>query len=140
MYGSHAALKIVVSPCAMTAAIIILAVPVTEASLRSMYVPFNPPSGAVATWHLLPSSNVAPSFCNPMICVSRRRRPILSPPGFGRYPLPNLASIGPKIITLPLRRVDFSVNFSDSKYEKSMSFACNSTTSGEILLTLTPIS
>ena len=44
MYGSHAALYIVVVPSASTAAIIRLAVPVIDASSSSTYAPFSRPS------------------------------------------------------------------------------------------------
>ena len=47
-FARDAALKIVVLPSAITAAMMMLAVPVTEASLRSIYVPFNP-FGAVTS-------------------------------------------------------------------------------------------
>ena len=52
-------------------------------------------------------------FSKPMICVSKRRRPILSPPGLGIYMLLKRDSMGPASITeprsLPLFMIGFTV-------------------------------
>ena len=59
----------------------------------------------------------------PSKCVSKRRRPILSPPGFGIYPLPKRANNGPTIIIEPLKPLPSSLNSADSKYFKLTSSA-----------------
>ena len=41
----------------------------------------------VNRWSAASKLNFAPSFWNPRKCVSSRRRPILSPPGFGMVAL-----------------------------------------------------
>ncbi|MBQ1224393.1 MAG: EAL domain-containing protein, partial [Alistipes sp.] len=63
--------------------ITIFAVPVTEASSRSIYVPVSCLARTVKKDSAASKSNSAPSFWKPIKWVSRRRRPILSPPGFG---------------------------------------------------------
>ena len=59
--------------------------------------------------------NAAPSFINPMKCVSSRRRPILSPPGLLISTRPNLAKSGPISITDP-RKLEQS--FKNSSLER----------------------
>ena len=50
------------------------------------------------------------NFLNPMKWVSSLRRPILSPPGLVSTALPNRASSGPIISTLPLSEAHFLTN------------------------------
>ena len=115
MYGSQAALYIVVVPSASTAAMMMFAVPVTLASSSSIYVPlrellrclspaFSSGSACISyTLRLSLNSKRAPRFLNPRKWVSRRRRPILSPPGSATTALPKRASSGPIMSTEPRR-------------------------------------
>ena len=67
-------------------------VAVTEASSRKM----SAPTSLLACSVISPSiSTRAPSSFRARKCVSRRRRPITSPPGGGRVTLPQRASRGP---------------------------------------------
>ena len=61
-----------------------------------------------------PVCGYLPRFTMPEIWVSTLRRPILSPPGFGKYTLPKRASSGPAIITEPLSFAQSLTNSDDS--------------------------
>ena len=50
--------------------------------------------------------------------MSKRLRPILSPPGRGMYPFPKRANNGPTIIIEPLKELPSFLKFADSKYFK----------------------
>ena len=101
MYGSQAALYMVVVPLASTAAMMMLAVPVMEASSSSMYVPLRRRACMSNTLRVSSRTNRAPSCLKPKKWVSSRRRPILSPPGSAMVALPKRPSSGPIMSTLP---------------------------------------
>ena len=76
----------------------------------------------------------------PMKCVSRRRRPILSPPGREMTALPKRASRGPTSMTEPRRLAHFFRNSSLPRYSMSTCAARKRYESMPSLETLTPMS
>src|SRR6266704_279187 len=98
-WGSQAALPMIVSPSAMAAAMMVFSVAVTDASSRNI----SPPRSRPASSSSAPRSKLAvtPSVLKASRCVSRRRRPIPSPPGEGSTQRPVRASSGPASSTDP---------------------------------------
>ncbi|MNX99571.1 hypothetical protein D3C86_1320290 [compost metagenome] len=103
----------VVVPLASTAAITMLAVPVTEASSNSIYAPVKFVASTLKNSFLLSYTNFAPSFSKPIKCVSNLLRPILSPPGLGMAAFPKRPKSGPTIIIDPLKPPPLALNISD---------------------------
>lgn len=93
-WGSHAALRMVVAPRAKAAAMIAFSVAVTEASSRKSSAACSR-SRAQKRSSFGAASTVAPRPRSASTWVSRRRRPMTSPPGGGRFRCPRLASSGP---------------------------------------------
>ena len=91
--GSEAALRIMVWPLALAAAISVFSVAVTLASSSKISAPQRP--GVLNLKRLFSKTNWVPNLRKARICVSTRRRPITSPPGGGSTSLPSRASIGP---------------------------------------------
>src|SRR6266540_1121237 len=103
-WGSQAALPMIVWPSATAAAMMVFSVAVTDASSRNI----SPPRSRPASSSSAPRSKLAvtPSVLKASRCVSRRRRPMPSPPGEGSTQRPVRASSGPassteRRITLP---------------------------------------
>src|SRR5210317_506235 len=113
-----------VSPSAKTAAIIILAVPVTEASSSNILAPFKE-SLEITEYVLLFElySSFAPSFSRLIKWVSNLLLPILSPPGLGIEADPNLERRGPTSIIEPLSDLASSKKSPLLRYLRLMSFA-----------------
>ena len=70
--------------------------------------------------------------------MSKRRLPILSPPGLGINPLPNLANRGPTIIIDPLKLLPFNLKSSDCKYSILILSALKEYLFFSIFFTFTP--
>ena len=93
--GSRAALSIVVTPSARTAAVIIFSVAPTEGKSSTMAAPFNP-CGARATTKPCSMVAVAPSASSPLMCISSGRGPMASPPGSATSASDTRATSGPR--------------------------------------------
>src|SRR6266540_499790 len=80
-WGSQAALPMIVWPSATAAAMMVFSVAVTDPSSRNI----SPPRSRPASSSSAPRSKLAvtPSVLKASRCVSRRRRPMPSPPGEG---------------------------------------------------------
>ena len=117
-----------------------LAVPVTEASSRSIYVPFRCFASMVNTLRSSSLMNFAPRFLNPRKWVSSLRRPILSPPGSATEALPKRPSSGPIRSTLPLRAEHFLMYSSLERNPRSIWSAWKVNTPFLSDVTFTPMS
>src|ERR671919_410935 len=129
--GSHAAFTIVVSPRARTAAVTAFSVPVTEASSRKMCAPTSP---SVRMWKRRFARTSAPRRTKAWMWVSRRRRPMTSPPGGGTIASPQRARRGPASRIGARMRAQSSS--SSSRFETSA--ACMRTTPSPARRTSTP--
>src|SRR6266540_1757458 len=98
-WGSQAALPMIVWPSATAAAMMVFSVAVTDPSSRNI----SPPRSRPASSSSAPRSKLAvtPSVLKASRCVSRRRRPMPSPPGEGSTQRPVRASSGPASSTEP---------------------------------------
>ncbi len=85
-------MRIVVFPLAVTAAITTFSVAVTLASSKRISAPT---SFAALNSRVRSYSTWAPRACKAKMCVSRRLRPMTSPPGGGNCNSPMRASMGP---------------------------------------------
>src|SRR5882724_2836849 len=90
--GSEAALRKYVVPWAATAATSAFSVAVTLGSSRKTSAPFSFEARNSSRWVAV---TVAPNCSKARKCVSRRRRPMTSPPGGGSATSPQRANNGP---------------------------------------------
>ncbi|CAB4587108.1 unannotated protein [freshwater metagenome] len=95
--GSRAALSIVVTPSARTAAVIMFSVAPTEGKSSTIAAPFKP-CGARATTNPCSMVAVAPRDSRPLICISRGRGPMASPPGNATSACATRATNGPRTL------------------------------------------
>ena len=117
-----------------------LAVPVTDASSRSMYVPCSFSASILYTWRSSSALNAAPRFLKPRKWVSRRRRPILSPPGSATTALPKRPSSGPIVSTLPRSAEHLRTYSSLARKSRLSSSAWNVKSPLPLRVTFTPMS
>ena len=133
-WGSEAALAIVVGPGVSAAASSAFSVPITEGSSMKMRVALRPAAGAPSSIQLSPPT-VAPRSRKASRWASRRRRPIVSPPGGGILASPKRASSGPAARNDARMRL---AGPSSTEWASSTASACRRTWFSPVHSTLTP--